>query len=109
MPMSSVFQQRLLPLLPKIIDHFGTPFHVFDEQGIIETGECVQKTLGAMPGGFREFFAVKALPTPAILKIMQRLGFRQNALIVNDALIALLPSMTRVRRVIPATAINRSG
>ena len=45
MPMSPGFQQRLFSRLPKIIEHFGTPFHVFDEQGIVETGEYVQKTL----------------------------------------------------------------
>jgi diaminopimelate decarboxylase len=75
MPMSPGFQQRLFPRLPKMIEHYGTPFHVFDEQGIIETGEYVKKLLGAMPGGFREFYAVKALPTPAVLDIMRRLGF----------------------------------
>lgn len=75
MPMSAGFRERLFPRLPKLINHFGTPFHVFDEQGIVETGEHLNELLGGMPGGFREFFAVKALPTPAILKIVQRLGF----------------------------------
>jgi len=75
MPMSPGFQQRLFPRLPKIIENFGTPFHVFDEQGILETGDYVNRVLGVMPGGFREFFAVKALPTPAILNIMRGLGF----------------------------------
>ena len=75
MPMSPGFQQRLFPRLPNLIEHFGTPFHVFDEQGILDTGEYVNRLLGVMPGGFREFFAVKALPTPAVLDIMRRLGF----------------------------------
>ncbi len=75
MPMSPGFQRRLFPRLPRIIEHFGTPFHVFDEQGILETGRYLQGLLGGMPGGFREFYAVKALPTPAILQIMRGLGF----------------------------------
>ncbi len=74
MPMSQSFQERLFPVLPKIIEYFGTPFHVFDEKGIIETGEGL-KTAFKDIYGFKEFFAVKALPNPSILKIMQKLGF----------------------------------
>ena len=39
MPMSADFQNRLNPLLEAVIDHFGTPFHVYDETGIRNTGE----------------------------------------------------------------------
>jgi diaminopimelate decarboxylase len=74
MPMSPAFQERLFPALPGIIAYFGTPFHIFDETGIIETGEYLKQNFKSIPG-FREFFAVKALPNPAILKIMGRLGF----------------------------------
>ena len=74
MPMSKAFEERLFPRLPKIIAHFGTPFHILDEQGIIDTGENLKRSLKDVRG-FQEFFAVKALPTPAILKIMKKLGF----------------------------------
>jgi diaminopimelate decarboxylase len=74
MPMSSDFQQRLFLRLPKIIEYFGTPFHIFDEQGILETGAYVKDCFREVPG-FREFFAVKALPNTAILKIMKKMGF----------------------------------
>ncbi len=74
MPMSSAFQERLFPRLPEIIDCFGTPFHIFDERGIMETGENLKNDFREIPG-FQEFFAVKALPNPAILKIMRQLGF----------------------------------
>jgi len=74
MPMSSAFQERLFPRLPEIIDCFGTPFHIFDERGIKETGENLKSDFREIPG-FQEFFAVKALPNPAILKIMRQLGF----------------------------------
>jgi diaminopimelate decarboxylase len=73
MPMSSAFQNRLFTRLPKIIERFGTPFHVFDEQGIVETGEQLKAAFGNV--AFRQFFAVKALPNPAILSIMKGLGF----------------------------------
>jgi len=74
MPMSESFKKRLFPILPKIIDYFGTPFHIFDEQGIMDTGGGLKFQFRNI-FGFQEFFAVKALPNPAILKIMRQLGF----------------------------------
>jgi diaminopimelate decarboxylase len=74
MPMSKSFENRLLPVLAEIIDHFGTPFHIYDEAGIRETGQNVIKAFARLKG-FREYYAVKALPNPHILRIMQDLGF----------------------------------
>ena len=68
------FQGRLFTSLPAIINYFGTPFHIFDEKGIIETGENLKETFKAVKG-FQEYYAVKALPNPAILSIMGSLGF----------------------------------
>ena len=74
MPMSQAFENRLLPVLDEIIDHFGTPFHIYDEAGIRETGQRFKAAFSRL-NGFREYFAVKALPNPRILEIMQDLGF----------------------------------
>lgn len=74
MPMSSGFRQRLLPSLQDIAAHFGTPFHIYDEAGIRDTGRLLKEAFADVPG-FREYYAVKALPNPAILRIMQSLGF----------------------------------
>lgn len=74
MPMSSDFKNRLFTRLPAIAEYFGTPFHIYDEKGILETGERLKKVFGELPG-FREYFAVKALPNPSIMKIMQSMGF----------------------------------
>ena len=74
MPMSEKFEKRLLPVLDEIIDHFGTPFHIYDEAGIRETGQNFNAAFSRLKG-FREYFAVKALPNPRILKIMRDLGF----------------------------------
>jgi diaminopimelate decarboxylase len=74
MPMSAAFQNRLFPRLPKIIEYYGTPFHIFDEQGILENGEDLKRKFKDIPG-FCEYFAVKALPNPAILKLVKKLGF----------------------------------
>ncbi|MEZ5606566.1 MAG: diaminopimelate decarboxylase [Burkholderiaceae bacterium] len=74
MPMSPGFRQRLEPLLPALAQQFGTPFHIYDEVGIRETGALLKQAFAGVPG-FREYYAVKALPNPAILRIMQDLGF----------------------------------
>jgi diaminopimelate decarboxylase len=65
---------RLYPRLEEIADHFGTPFHIYDEAGIRDTGNQLIKAFAGIPG-FREYFAVKALPNPAVLAIMADMGF----------------------------------
>lgn len=74
MPMSSDFQARLLPHVKKAAEHFGTPFHVYDEVGIRQTGENLKAAFANLEG-FQEYFAVKALPNPHILQIMREMGF----------------------------------
>ena len=74
MPMSQAFRDRLLPALPRIVEHFGTPFHIYDETGIRETGARLQAAFAGI-ACFREYFAVKALPNPHILAIMKDMGF----------------------------------
>ncbi|MDX9787535.1 MAG: diaminopimelate decarboxylase [Desulfobacterales bacterium] len=74
MPMSNSFQDRLFPLLPRIVSHFKTPFHIYDEAGILETGERLRKAFSGV-AGFREYYAVKALPNPKILDLMKQIGF----------------------------------
>jgi len=73
MPISTSFAARLLPSLPAIIKHFGTPFHIYDEAGIVATGERMKQAFADID--FREYFAVKALPNPTILALMGQLGF----------------------------------
>lgn len=74
MPMSQAFSERLSPILEAVAEHFGTPFHIYDEAGIRETGRALNRAFAGLPG-FREYYAVKALPNPAILSIMRSMGF----------------------------------
>jgi diaminopimelate decarboxylase len=74
MPLHDDFKVRLYPLLPELAAHFGTPFHIYDEAGIRATGEKLIRAFAGTPG-FREYFAVKALPNPHILRIMHEIGF----------------------------------
>ena len=74
MPMTDSFKNRLFPILPEIINYFDTPFHIYDETGIRETGENLKNAFSGLDE-FKEFFAVKALPNPSILAIMKDMGF----------------------------------
>jgi diaminopimelate decarboxylase len=72
--MSQSFRERLLPVLKDIAAHYKTPFHIYDEAGIRETGRLVKEAFSGIEG-FQEYFAVKALPNPRILEIMRDMGF----------------------------------
>ena len=52
---------------------FPTPFYIYHEAGIRRCVEGVKEAFAWNPG-FREYFAVKACPTPAILRLLQSLG-----------------------------------
>ena len=74
MPMSPFFKDRLFPILPQLAAHYGTPFHVYDEAGIRATAERLSRAFAGIPG-FREYYAVKALPNIHIQQLMFDLGF----------------------------------
>lgn len=59
--------------LEAICQQYPTPFHLYDEKGIRETARAVNQAF-SWNKGFREYFAVKATPTPQILKILHEEG-----------------------------------
>ncbi len=54
-------------------EQFRTPFHLYDEQGIRDRARRLKAAFAWCPD-FREYFAVKALPNPAVLRIMKEEG-----------------------------------
>ena len=59
--------------LKKITAQYATPFYLYDEKGIRETARKVMQAF-AWNKGFKEFFAVKATPTPKLLQILKEEG-----------------------------------
>jgi len=57
----------------EIVKTFPTPFHIYDERGIRENARALRAAFAWNPG-FKEYFAVKATPTPGILKILREEG-----------------------------------
>ena len=52
---------------------FPTPFHLYDEQGIRDRARRLKAAFAWCPD-FREYFAVKALPNPVILRVLGEEG-----------------------------------
>lgn len=59
--------------LREIIAEVPTPFHLYDAKGIRDNVRELQAAF-AWNSGFKEYFAVKATPNPAILKLLKDLG-----------------------------------
>jgi diaminopimelate decarboxylase len=85
--MSDAFKQRLSRILPTVADTFGTPFHIYDETGICETCDHLNTAFAALEG-FREYFAVKALPNPAVMTLLSQKGFGFDCSSVPELVLA---------------------
>ena len=57
----------------EIVKKYPTPFHIYDEKGIVENARAVKQAF-AWNKGFREYFAVKATPNPVIMDILMKEG-----------------------------------
>lgn len=73
--------------LKDIIKEYPTPFHIYDEKGI---RECARRMKAAFSwnSGFREYFAVKALPNPYILEILKEEGCGADCSSLTELMLA---------------------
>ena len=60
--------------IDRVASEYPTPFHIYDEAGIRATCRDFAEAFAWVPGGFRNYFAVKALPNPEIMKIVSEEG-----------------------------------
>jgi len=60
--------------LAEIASKYPTPFHLYDEQAIIQNARNL-KAAFAWNDGFKEYFAVKAAPNPYLMKLLKAEGF----------------------------------
>jgi diaminopimelate decarboxylase/decarboxylase len=72
MPASPAFLERLARVVPDLARGYGTPFHVYDAAGILASHRAIVSAFGDWPA--RQHFAVKALPNPAVLKLLAEAG-----------------------------------
>lgn len=59
--------------LEEITAVIPTPYHLYDEKGIRENAKAVNEAF-AWNQGFKEYFAVKACPNPALIRILREYG-----------------------------------
>ena len=62
----------------ELLDEFGSPLYVYDAEAIADQSKRYERALkGVGPKGCKNYFAVKALPNPHILKLLraQSAGF----------------------------------
>jgi diaminopimelate decarboxylase len=63
-----------LDQIESIASRVGTPFHIYDEAAMVRNARAFMKAFSWVPGGFVNYFAVKALPNPHIVEILRREG-----------------------------------
>ncbi len=73
--------------LQKIREDYGTPFHIYDEEAIRKNAQRLQAAFAWAPG-FKEYFAVKALPNPYILKVLREEGFGADCSSLAELILA---------------------
>ena len=71
-----------------------TPFHIYDESAIRENARALNsafswvKQSDGSPGGFKNFFAVKALPNPHIMSILREEGMGMDCSSLTELMLA---------------------
>lgn len=73
--------------IERIMGEHPTPFHLYDEEGIRETARQLNSAFSWAPG-FRNYFAVKALPNPYVLKILRQEGMGADCSSLPELLLA---------------------
>ena len=74
--------------LEAILSEHPTPFHLYDEAAIRANARSIKEAFAVFGDGFKEFFAVKALPNPFIIKILASEGFGADASSLPEILLA---------------------
>ena len=66
---------------------YPTPFYVYDEEAIKKCASDLYRAF-AWNKGFKEYFAVKATPTPAILRLLRQFGCGADCASIPELMLA---------------------
>jgi diaminopimelate decarboxylase len=78
--------------LEKLTERYATPFYLYDEKGIVENARRIKAAFSSFYG-YRQHFAVKALPNPSILKILAAEGMGADCSSYPELLLAEMAGM----------------
>lgn len=77
----------------ELASHMETPFYLYDETAIIEHARRFRKLFAWAPG-FCNYYAVKACPNPAILKLLAQEGFGADCSSLPELLLSKASGIT---------------
>jgi diaminopimelate decarboxylase len=84
--------KKLLPftgdIAASLAEKYPTPFYLYDEKSIKQKARDFRAAFDWVPGGFKNFFAVKALPNPHILKLLKAEGMGADCSSLPELLLA---------------------
>ena len=83
---------------------FPTPFHLYDEHEIRKRARQLNEAFSWCPD-YREYFAVKALPNPAILRILKEEGCGADCSSATELILARACGMTGEKAILSANAM----
>ena len=73
--------------LEKLAQQYPTPFYLYDEKAIIKNVRRIKAAFSVFPS-YKNYFAVKALPNPYILKLLAAQGFGADCSSYSELLLA---------------------
>lgn len=76
-----------LKQIQEIVKTYPTPFHIYDEEGIVENARKLKQAF-SWNKGFREYFAVKATPNPYLMEILKKEGIGADCSSYTELLMA---------------------
>ncbi|MDR2730029.1 MAG: diaminopimelate decarboxylase [Treponema sp.] len=79
-------------VLEKLSGQNPTPFYIYDEKAITDNARRIKTAFSCFPG-YKEHFAVKALPNPFILKILAAEGFGADCSSLPELILADMAGM----------------
>lgn len=77
-----------LDKLIELVNMYDTPLQIYDEEMIITNGQRFLNVFESHFSGFKQYFAVKALPNPYILKVLHSIGMGLDCSSVGELFIA---------------------
>jgi len=73
--------------LDSVVAQVPTPFHLYDEPAMKKNAQDFAKAFSWVPGGFRNYFAVKALPNPHIMAALKAEGMGADCSSLGELLL----------------------
>lgn len=83
-----------LEQLERIAARVPTPFHLYDETAMRKNARAFYEAFSWVPGGFKNYYAVKALPNPHVLKALGEEGMGGDCSSIAELLLCEAAGIT---------------